>query len=82
VRCPLPRRRGRRVTERLLIPRAEAAEMLGVSVRHFERHIQPHLPCVYSGQLRQYRPRDLEAWVDEEVTTRASARPDDEEAVR
>ena len=44
--------------------------MLGVSLSHFERHVQPHLPCVYSGQLRLYRPADLERWVDENVTTR------------
>lgn len=55
---------------RLLLTRQEAAERLGVSLRHFERHIQPHIPCVYSGQLRQYRPRDLERWVDQQVTDR------------
>ena len=58
---------------RLLLTRQEAAERLGVSLRHFERHIQPHLPCVYSGQLRQYRPRDLERWVDRQVTNRQAA---------
>jgi hypothetical protein len=67
---------------RLLLTRNEAAELLGCSVRHFERHIQPHLPCVYSGQLRLYRPRDLESWVDSQVTTRNSVRLDDKEAVR
>jgi hypothetical protein len=55
---------------RLLLTRNEAAETLGCSVRHFERHVQPHIACVYSGQLRQYRPRDLERWVDSQVTTR------------
>jgi hypothetical protein len=58
---------------RLLITRAEAAAMLGVSVRHFERHMQPHIPCVYSGQLRQYRPADLERWVDDQATVRQAA---------
>lgn len=52
---------------RLLVTRKEAAENCGVSLRHFERHIQPHLPCVYSGQLRLYRPRDLERWVDDQA---------------
>ena len=52
---------------RLLLTRQEAAESLGMSLSHFKRHVQPHLPCVYSGQLRQYRPRDLERWVDEQA---------------
>jgi hypothetical protein len=56
--------------KRLTLTRKEAAEWLGVSLRHFERHIQPLLPCVYSGQLRLYRPRDLDRWVDSQVTTR------------
>jgi excisionase family DNA binding protein len=48
----------------VLVRRREAAELLGVSLRHFQRHIQPHLPCVYSGQLRLFRVRDLERWAD------------------
>ena len=52
---------------RLLLSRKEAAEMLGMSLSHFERHVQPHLHCVYSGQLRLYRPADLERWVDEQA---------------
>jgi hypothetical protein len=55
---------------RLLLTRNEAAESLGVSLSHFKRHVQPHIPCVYSGQLRLYRPRDLERWVDAQATTR------------
>ncbi|HEX4305306.1 MAG TPA: helix-turn-helix domain-containing protein [Solirubrobacterales bacterium] len=55
---------------RLLLTRTEAAELLGVSLSHFERHIQPHIPCVYTGRLRRYRPRDLERWIDDQVTTR------------
>lgn len=53
---------------KLLITRQEAAAMLGVSLRHFERHVQPEIPCVYSGQLRLYRPRDLEQWVDAQAS--------------
>ncbi len=41
---------------------AEAAAALGMSLSHFQRHVQPFLPCVYSGQLRLYRPADLERW--------------------
>jgi hypothetical protein len=53
--------------QRMLLTRSEAAAALGVSLRHFQRHVQPFVPCVYSGQLRLYRPRDLERWADDEA---------------
>jgi hypothetical protein len=53
---------------RLLVTRKEAARALGVSLSHFQRHVQPHLPCVYSGQLRLYRPADLERWIEAEAS--------------
>jgi excisionase family DNA binding protein len=53
---------------RLLLTRREAAEVLGVSLSHFQRHIQMHLRCVYSGQLRLYRPDDLERWAERSAT--------------
>lgn len=49
---------------RLLLTREESASSLGMSLRHFQRHVQPHLPCVYSGQLRLYRPEDLRRWTE------------------
>jgi hypothetical protein len=52
---------------RMLLTRSEAAAALGVSVRHFQRHVQPFVPCVYSGQLRLYRPDDLEQWAEDEA---------------
>jgi hypothetical protein len=52
---------------RMLLTRREAAATLGMSLRHFQRHVQPFVPCVYSGQLRLYRPRDLEAWAEDEA---------------
>ncbi len=52
---------------RLLLTRQESAHSLGMSLRHFQRHVQPQLPCVYSGQLRLYRLRDLERWTDSEA---------------
>lgn len=61
------------MAEKLLLTRKEAAGKLGMSLSHFERHVQPHLPCLYCGQLRQYRPRDLERWVEANVTTRSAA---------
>jgi hypothetical protein len=55
------------VVERLLLTRREAAAALGVSLRHFQRHVQPFVPCVYSGQLRLYRPADLQRWAADAV---------------
>jgi excisionase family DNA binding protein len=53
---------------RLLLTRREAAAALGVSLSHFQRHIQPNIPCVYSGQLRLYRLEDLERWAEAEAS--------------
>jgi hypothetical protein len=58
---------------RMLLTRNEAATALGVSLRHFQRHVQPHVRCVYSGQLRLYRPRDLERWAEREACERGRA---------
>jgi hypothetical protein len=55
------------VGRRFLLSRREAAEALGMSLSHFQRHVQPWLPCVYSGHLRLYRPGDLERWVTEQA---------------
>jgi hypothetical protein len=35
-----------------------------MSLSHFQRHVQSQLRCVYSGQLRLYRPEDLERWAE------------------
>jgi excisionase family DNA binding protein len=59
---------------RLLVTRKEAARALGVSLSHFQRHVQPHLPCVYSGQLRLYRLADLERWIEAEASAPVLAR--------
>jgi excisionase family DNA binding protein len=66
------------MAQRFLLTRREAAEALGVSLRHFQRHVQPHLPCVYSGQLRLYRPQDLERWAEREAHTADEERSSDE----
>jgi hypothetical protein len=52
---------------RLLLTRQEAAEALGMSLSHFQRHVQPHIRCVYSGQLRLYRPSDLNHWAKQQA---------------
>lgn len=61
---------------KFLLTRSEAAEALGMSLSHFQRHVQPHLPCVYSGQLRLYRPRDLEEWAEREASAPPSPSKD------
>ena len=53
---------------RVLLTKREAAHALGMSVRHFERHVQPRLRCVHSGQLTLYPVRDIERWANEEAT--------------
>jgi hypothetical protein len=44
-----------------------------MTLRHFQRHAQPFLPCVYSGQLRLYRPHDLEQWAEDETCRQGRA---------
>ena len=61
-RPPLP------LPGRVLLTRREAAAALSMSLSHFQRHVQPFLPCVYSGQLRLYRPADLERWSEGAVS--------------
>jgi hypothetical protein len=58
---------------RMLLTRSEAAAALGMSLRHFQRHVQPHVRCVYSGQLRLYPLRDLERWADAEACQQGRA---------
>ena len=52
---------------RLTLSRRDAAAALGMSLRHFQRHVQPHLRCIYSGQLRLYPIAELERWVSEQA---------------
>jgi hypothetical protein len=53
---------------RLLLSKREAAASLGMSIRHFERHVQAQLRCVRCGQLTLFHLRDLEHWAEEEAT--------------
>jgi hypothetical protein len=55
-----------RDTSRLALSRSEAAAALGVSLRHFQRHVQPHVRCIYSGQLRLYPVAELERWIHDQ----------------
>ena len=49
---------------RLLLTRAEAAVALGMSLDHFERHVQRHVRLVRSGQKLLVPTRELERWID------------------
>lgn len=46
------------------VDRETAAGMLGMSIAHFERHVQPHLRLVRSGRLRLVPVKELQAWAE------------------
>lgn len=58
----------RQSVPRLSLNKQEAAEALGVSVDHFERHIRRHIPYVTAGSLRLYSVAALQRWLDDEAT--------------
>ena len=58
-------RQPRRAVPRLALNQQEAAEALGISVDHFERHVKSDLPVVYSGSLRLYPISGLQGWLSE-----------------
>jgi hypothetical protein len=62
------------IEPRLALTRTEAARALGISLRHFQRHVQPHLACIYSGQLRLYPVTEIERWVRQESSRKYPAR--------
>ncbi len=68
-----PRRRpgtARRVP-RLAVDAREAADALGMSLRHFERYVQPQIRVVYSGRLRLVPVSELQRWLDGQSGGRA-----------
>lgn len=50
---------------RLALSKAEAAEALGISVDHLERHVLPELRVVRSGRLRLIPVEELTRWLNE-----------------
>jgi hypothetical protein len=50
---------------RAALTRAEAAAALGMSLRTFERRVQPHIRLVVSGQLKLVPPSELDRWARE-----------------
>lgn len=56
-----------RAPAKLLVSRKDSAAMLSMSVDHFERYVQPHLPFVKTGRLLLFPLSELEAWVEREL---------------
>jgi hypothetical protein len=59
----MAQKRVRRSVPRLAFNQQEAAEALGISVDHFERHVKADLPVVYTGALKLYPRQALEQWL-------------------
>jgi hypothetical protein len=53
---------------RIALTREEAALALGISLRHFERHVQPYIRVVRSGSVRVVPVTELEHWVERAAT--------------
>jgi hypothetical protein len=50
---------------RLALTKVEAAQVIGVSVDHLDRHVLPDLRMIRSGRLVLIPIRELERWCDE-----------------
>jgi hypothetical protein len=61
---------------RVALTREEAAAAVGVSLSHFERHIQPELRLIYSGSARLVPIRELEAWAARAATLAGHINPE------
>lgn len=50
----------------LMVSKAQAAEMCGMHVDSFRRHVEPHLKVVRvpGSSLRRIPVRELEKWID------------------
>lgn len=58
---------------RYTLTRQEAAAACGMSVDHFERHVQPFIKVIPSGQLVLIPPSEIERWVRENARYIAGA---------
>ena len=59
----------------LLITRAEAAALLGVSVKSFDQHVRPQLATVQVGRLPRFRRAEVEAWIVESGSAEPRSMP-------
>lgn len=55
----------RRPVDRKTYTRQEAADSLGVSLDHFERHVAPELRLIRSGRLVLVPVAELDRWADQ-----------------
>lgn len=53
--------------DRLLLTRQEAAKQCAISLRTFERCVQPHIPHIRIGALIRFRKEDLCAWFEKHM---------------
>jgi len=53
---------------RVALTREQAAAALGVSLSHFERHVQPELRVIRSGSVRLVAVAELAKWADRAAT--------------
>jgi hypothetical protein len=60
---PKPSTRPLQPVPRYTLTRKEAASSLGISIKHFERKVQPELKVILSGQLVLIPVAELERWV-------------------
>ena len=67
---------------KLALSKAEAAEALGMSVDHLERHVLPDLRVVRSGRLRLVPVSELEAWLDRSAARALTGAPLAHEQIR
>ena len=63
----MTRKMGSRQVPRITLTRPEAAEALGMSVDHFDRHVRPYLRVVQSGKLKLWPVAELKTWADQEA---------------
>ena len=52
-------------TSRITVSKAEASELLGVSIDFLEQHVLPELKVVRRGRKVLVPARELERWVEE-----------------
>jgi len=59
----------------LLLTREQAAEVLAITVKHFDRHVAHKLPRILVGRLVRFRASDVSAWVDKLAGGGSSSHP-------
>jgi len=55
-------------TSRITVSKAEASELLGVSIDFLEQHVLPELKVVRRGRKVLVPAREIERWVEDNAT--------------